>query len=76
MTTSFSLLLHGDVWNSLKANFAGTILATLGMLYVPWSILSAWRRRLAASVRPAAATGRREEAPDTGGSLSSTCRPG
>jgi hypothetical protein len=45
MTTSFSLLMHGDVWNSLKANFAGTILATLGLLYVPWSILSAWRGR-------------------------------
>jgi hypothetical protein len=45
MTTSFSLLIHGDVWNSLRANFAGTALAALGLFYVPWSILSAWRGR-------------------------------
>lgn len=45
MTTSFSLLMHGDVWNSLRANFAGTVLAALGLVYVPWSVLSAWRGR-------------------------------
>jgi hypothetical protein len=45
MTTSFSLLIHGDVWNSLRANFAGTALATVGLFYVPWSILCAWRGR-------------------------------
>lgn len=45
MTTSFSLLVHGDVWNSLRANFAGTALATLGMFYIPWSLASAWRGR-------------------------------
>jgi hypothetical protein len=45
MTTSFSLLIHGDVWNSLKANFAGTALATIGLFYVPWSILCAWKGR-------------------------------
>jgi Protein of unknown function (DUF2752) len=45
MTTSFSLLMHGDVWNSLRANFAGTVLATLGLIYVPWSVLCAWRGR-------------------------------
>ncbi len=45
MTTSFSLLIHGDVWNSLRANFAGTALATLGLFYVPWSIVSAWKGR-------------------------------
>ncbi len=43
MTTSFSLLIHGDVWNSLRANFAGTALATLGLFYVPWSLVSVWK---------------------------------
>jgi hypothetical protein len=45
MTTSFSLLVHGDIWNSMRANFAGTALALLGMFYIPWSIASAWRGR-------------------------------
>jgi hypothetical protein len=45
MTTSFSLLIHGDIWNSMKANFAGTALATLGLFFIPWSIASAWRGR-------------------------------
>jgi hypothetical protein len=43
MTTSFSLLIHGDPWNSLRANFAGTALATLGLLYIPWALVSASR---------------------------------
>ncbi len=43
MTTSFSLLIHGDVLNSLRANYAGTVLASLGLLYLPWSLASAWR---------------------------------
>ncbi|MBI2803494.1 MAG: DUF2752 domain-containing protein [Planctomycetes bacterium] len=42
MTTSFSLLVHADVWNSLKANFAGTGLATFGMLFIPWAFASAF----------------------------------
>jgi hypothetical protein len=46
MTTSFSLLIHGDVWNSLRANYAGTALASLGLLFLPWSFVSAWRGRL------------------------------
>ena len=45
MTTSFSLLIHGDVWNSLQANFAGTLLASLGLFYVPWSIACVWKGR-------------------------------
>src|SRR5262249_54119540 len=45
MTTSFALLIHGDVWKSLCANFAGTALAVIGLFYVPWSILSAWKGR-------------------------------
>ncbi len=42
MTTSFSLLIHADVWNSLKANFAGTALATFGLLFIPWAFASAF----------------------------------
>jgi hypothetical protein len=43
MTTSFALLVHGDLANSLRANFAGTLLALIGMLYIPWALLSMWR---------------------------------
>lgn len=42
MTTSFSLIMHGDVWNSLQANFAGTALSTFGLLFIPWALLSAF----------------------------------
>lgn len=42
MTTSFTLLMHADVWNSLQANFAGTLLATFGLLFVPWAFASAF----------------------------------
>ena len=42
MTTSFSLLVHADVWNSLQANFAGTFLATFGLLFIPWAFASAF----------------------------------
>jgi hypothetical protein len=45
MTSSFSLLLHGDVLNSLKANFAGTALVTFGCLFVPWAFASVFLRR-------------------------------
>jgi hypothetical protein len=45
MTTSFSLLVRADVWNSLKANFAGTVLATLGLLFIPWALASAFLGR-------------------------------
>jgi hypothetical protein len=45
MTTSFSLLMHADVWNSLKANFAGTVLASFGLLFIPWAIASAFLGR-------------------------------
>ncbi len=41
MTTSFCLLVRGDVWNSLKANFAGTSLAVIGLLFIPWALASA-----------------------------------
>jgi hypothetical protein len=46
MTTSFSLLMHGDVLNSLRANWVGTSLATFCVLFIPWSIGSALRSRV------------------------------
>ena len=42
MTTSFSLLMHADVWNSMKANFAGTALCAFGLIFVPWAFASAF----------------------------------
>ena len=45
MTTSFSLLLHGDLWNSLRANAVGTMLALGGLLFVPWSLATVARKR-------------------------------
>src|SRR5262245_747569 len=45
MTTSFALLVRGDVANSLRANYAGTVLALIGMAYIPWSLLSMWLGR-------------------------------
>jgi hypothetical protein len=42
MTTSFSLLLHADVWNSMQANFAGTALAAFGLFFIPWALASAF----------------------------------
>ena len=47
MTTSFSLLMHADIWNSMKANFAGTCLVTFGLLFVPWAFVSAFLGRFA-----------------------------
>src|SRR4051794_26286056 len=45
MTTSFALLAHGDVVNSLRANAVGTLLA-LGLLaMIPWCTVSAARAR-------------------------------
>jgi hypothetical protein len=46
MTTSFALLVRGDVWNSLRANAVGTLLALYGLVLIPWSLLSVWRRQL------------------------------
>lgn len=43
MTTSFSLLMHGDPVNSVRANWAGTVLALLWLALIPWSIVSAVR---------------------------------
>src|SRR5262249_53960947 len=46
MTTSFALLVRGDVWNSLRANAVGTLLALYGLVLIPWSLASVWRRQL------------------------------
>lgn len=45
MTTSFALLMHGDVWNSLKANAVGTVLAAFCLLLIPWSVASVVLKR-------------------------------
>jgi hypothetical protein len=39
LTTSFALLLHGDVMNSLRANAVGTLLAFFCLALIPWSLL-------------------------------------
>ena len=45
MSTSFALLVRGDVLNSLRANAVGTLLAALCMLILPWSLACAiWNR--------------------------------
>jgi hypothetical protein len=45
MTTSFALFVRGDLVNSMRANFAGTILASFCLLMIPWGLASAWRSR-------------------------------
>jgi len=46
MTTSFALLMHGELSASLKANAVGTLLALLCVLVIPWSLLCAYKGRL------------------------------
>jgi len=46
MTTSFSLLMHADVANSLRANWVGTLLALAWLALIPWGIFGAVRGRL------------------------------
>jgi hypothetical protein len=46
MTTSFALLVRGDLWNSMKANAVGTLLATFWLALLPWSVVCAIRGRL------------------------------
>jgi hypothetical protein len=45
MTTSFALLVQADVGASLRANWAGTLLAAWLAAFVPWAALSAARGR-------------------------------
>lgn len=52
MTTSFALLVRGDVMNSLRANAVGTLLAILWAGAIPWLLLCGlsgrpWGRALA-----------------------------
>jgi hypothetical protein len=37
--------MHGDLWNSLRANAVGTMLALGGLLFVPWSLATVARKR-------------------------------
>jgi uncharacterized protein DUF2752 len=46
MTSSFALLIRGDVWHSLQANFAGTMLGTFCLFLIPWSLASIYKQRL------------------------------
>ena len=46
MTTSFALLVRGDIWNSLRANAVGTLLAAFCLALVPWNLACAFRGRL------------------------------
>jgi hypothetical protein len=46
MTTSFSLLMHGDVVNSLHANAVGTLFAVFCLALIPWNLVCAFRGRL------------------------------
>jgi hypothetical protein len=41
MTTSFALLVRGDVGNSLRANAVGTLLAAFGLVLIPWCVTAA-----------------------------------
>jgi hypothetical protein len=52
MTTSFALLVRGDLMSSLRANAAGTVLAVLWAAAIPWLLLCGvtgrpWGRALA-----------------------------
>lgn len=46
MTTSFSLLVHGDVLGSLRANWCGTLLALYWLMLIPWAVIAAVRGKL------------------------------
>jgi hypothetical protein len=45
MTTSFALLVRGDVVNSLRANAVGTLLALFCLAFIPWALASVARKR-------------------------------
>jgi Protein of unknown function (DUF2752) len=45
MTTSFALLMHGDLAASLRANAVGTLLALFLLGMIPWSLVGAVRGR-------------------------------
>jgi hypothetical protein len=45
MTTSFALLVRGDVRHSLQANWVGTMLASFCLAFIPWAVFSIIRGR-------------------------------
>jgi hypothetical protein len=45
MTTSFALLVRGDLLGSLWANWAGTALALCALFMIFWCLASAWYRQ-------------------------------
>jgi hypothetical protein len=45
MTTSFALLVRGDVLHSLRANAVGTLLALFCLMLIPWCLASVVRKR-------------------------------
>ena len=45
MTTSFALLVRGDVLNSLRANWVGTLLASFCLAFIPWAAVGVMRGR-------------------------------
>ena len=45
LTTSFSLLMHGDAINALRANPVGVLLALFCAALIPWSLYIAIRGR-------------------------------
>ncbi len=45
MTTSFALFVRGDLLNSLRANWAGTLLAAFCLAMVPYLLIGACRAR-------------------------------
>lgn len=40
MTTSFALLIRGEIWPALKANAVGALLAAVCLVIIPWSLIS------------------------------------
>jgi hypothetical protein len=46
MTSSFALLVRGDLWHSVQANFVGTMLGMICLCLIPWSLASIWKGRL------------------------------
>lgn len=45
MTTSFALLVRGDLVNAFRANSVGLLLALAGLGLIPWCLVSAFRRQ-------------------------------
>ena len=45
MTTSFALLMHGDILASMRANSSGTLLAVGLLVFAPWCLIAGIRGR-------------------------------